>query len=396
MAGIRIIRVAAIFILPLLFYSCDENGSSQRYLPPFEVTVTDTLGRPIEGAILEGGIDWDHFRETTDSRGRAVMPGFARDVRTIIRKSNYFSIYETYLHPAVYVLMPTPKVLVDLGAIEGDLISFEFFKILTINYQGEYRVYDFNGSSLSENMMVEFPPAVKEFKLFGDLLWYTTHDDGIYVYSLFNPLNPFQYFHLDIDGYLGPFDVKDSLVAVTSNYRPGPIRLLSYHTDGTVNELDRIGDFSANKIYFLGDYLIITGYGSGYTIFDVADPSDIRLAHNGSYGRSSSSFLRGDTLILAPDYGDYNYVMIDLSDPANPEEFGRFSATGRIDHILNDSTAIGEYYYEYQALCVFDRTSPTNFDAVAMVSEFYGYQGHHGGSPPYYLIGGRLWRLENR
>ncbi|UCE66728.1 MAG: hypothetical protein JSU85_01560 [Candidatus Zixiibacteriota bacterium] len=383
------------FIVLLAIYSCDDNPSSTGSL--FEVTVTDTLGTPIEGAILEGGMDWDYYRVITDSRGRAVMPGVARDVRTVIKKSNFFSIAENHLYPRTYVLTPTPKMLVEIGDIEGDLIRFEYFRILTINYQGEYRVYNFDGNSLYEILMVEFPHQVKELKLLGDELWYTTHQDGIYVYSLFNSLNPVELFHLDIEGYLKPFAVKDSLVVVGSQSSPGPIRVYSYHNDGTVTELDRIGDFSVNKIYFRGDYLIVTGYYSNlYTIFNLENPSDIRLVYNGHYGGFESSFLYGETLIIAPRYPGNVYIMVDLSDPTNPEEIGGFAVTGRLEDFINDSTAVGRYYYNNDGLCVFERAPRTNFQAVAMVSEFYAYRFHHGSAPPYFLIGGKLWKLEER
>jgi len=383
------------FILLVAVYSCDNNPSSSG--SSFEVMVTDTLGAPIEGAILEGGIDWGSFRIVTDSRGRAVMPGFARDVRTVIKKTNFFSRAENNLYSGTYKLTPTPKRLVEIGDIEGDLIRFGYFRILTISYQGEYRVYNFDGSSLHEIFMVQFPPAVKEFRLFGDELWYTTHDDGIYVYSLFDALNPIQLFHLDIEGYLKPFAVKDSLVGVGSLSGAGPIRLYSYHDDGTVTELDRIGDFSASRLYFLDHYLLRTvKYSDSYSIFDIEDPSDIRLVYNGQYGGFQGSFLYTDTLIITPSYPGNVYITIDLSDPANPEEIGSFSVTGILEGIINDSTAVGRYYYYNDGLCVFERSRHGNFETVAIVSEFYGTWYHHGNTPPYFLIGDKLWKLEER
>lgn len=388
------------FILLVAIYSCDDDPSSPG--SAFEVMVTDTHGVPLEGAILEGGIDWEYFRIVTDSRGRAEMPGFARDIRTTIRKNNYLSLIENYLRPGVYTLWRMPRMLTEIGDIEGDLIRFEYFRILTINYGGEYRVYDFDGSSLSEALMVEFPYQVKEFKLIGDLLWYTTHHNGIYVYSLFDSMDPEEYFHLDIDGYLQAFDVRDSLVAVASSSGPGPIRLFSYYNDGTVTQLDSMANFTARRVYFRSHYLITTGYTTDlYCVFDVADPADIRFVYRGNLDGYESLFLRGDTLILKSTGGNasrgkYNYFMIDMSDPADPSDAGEFTANGRIEYIIDDYTAVGRYYFDNNALSVFLWDPHGEFVSVAMVSEFYGYRYHHGSTPPYFLIGEKLWKLEER
>jgi hypothetical protein len=393
-----------VIIIPYVFlfaiYSCDDNPSSTK--SSFEVTVTNTRGTPIEGAILEGGIDWESFRVVTDSRGRAVMPGFARYIRATIKKNNYYSLIENYLRPGVYALWHMPRILTEIGDIEGDLIRFEYFQILTINYGGQYRVYDFDGSSLSEALMVEFPYQVKQFKLIGDLLWYTTHRNGIYVYSLFDSMNPEEYFHLDIDGYLQAFDVKDSLVVVGSSSGPGPIRLFSYHNDGTVIQLDSMANFSVRRVYFRSHYLITTGYTTDlYCIFDIADPTDIRFVYRGNLDGYESLFLYGDTLILKSSggnasRGEYDYFMIDMSDPANPSDAGEFTANGRIEYMIDDHMSVGRLYLDNNALCVFLRDPSGDFQAVAVVSEFYGYRYHHGNTSPYFLIGEKLWKLEER
>jgi hypothetical protein len=330
------------------------------------------------------------------------MPGFARYIRATIKKNNYYSLIENYLRPGVYALWHMPRILTEIGDIEGDLIRFEYFQILTINYGGQYRVYDFDGSSLSEALMVEFPYQVKQFKLIGDLLWYTTHRNGIYVYSLFDSMNPEEYFHLDIDGYLQAFDVKDSLVVVGSSSGPGPIRLFSYHNDGTVIQLDSMANFSVRRVYFRSHYLITTGYTTDlYCIFDIADPTDIRFVYRGNLDGYESLFLYGDTLILKSSggnasRGEYDYFMIDMSDPANPSDAGEFTANGRIEYMIDDHMSVGRLYLDNNALCVFLRDPSGDFQAVAVVSEFYGYRYHHGNTSPYFLIGEKLWKLEER
>lgn len=402
MRCIKLIGAAALFILPLLFFSCDENKSPQQYQLPFEVTVTDTLGIPIEGAILEGGGDWDSFREITDIRGRAAMPGYARDARAMIRKNNFFSLIENYLQPGVYMMTPTPQIFTEIGDIDGDLIRFDSSRILTVNYQGEYRVYSLSGDGLSEIAMVQLPHLVKEFKLTGAWLWYTTHENGIYVFSLADPLNPLEIVHLDIDGYLRAFDVSDSLVAVGPNSGAGALRLYSYHNDGSVVELDRVENFIVDKVYFSSHYLITTGSLTDlFCIFDISDPADIRFLYRGNYDDYRTPYTFGQTLILRATggngtRGEYGYIVIDLSDPPKPVNSGGFFGEGKIEDFLDDLTATGRYYFDDYALSVFERSPDGDFEAIAMVSEFPGYPEQHGAHPPYFLMGGKLWKLEQR
>lgn len=382
-----------------LFVFCDEKGSSPG--PDFTVRVIDDQGQPLEGAYIEGGIDWDHFRIATDSRGKAVIPGHARYERVTIYKNNFFSLIENYLSPDDYVLVPTPFILAEIGSLEGDAIRFEPNRILTVTYSGNYRVYGYNDNDVIEIASAEFPYQVKNFKLYDNTLWYTTHDNGIYVYSLTDPLNPAQVYHLDISGYLEPFAQKDSIVVVGPLSGHGPIRVFSYSDIGTVDELDRIGDFSVGHLSFISDYLIkLQGQGDPLTIFDLSDPSDIRLVYNVHYDGYDRPLMHSDSLILTGAgramSGIREYKMIDLSDPRYPLEEYDFSATGQIEDIIDDSTAIGRFYFDDTALCVFRRNPQGDFETIAIVSEFYGYKEHQGCNPPYFIIGDRLWKMEEQ
>ena len=400
MPGSNYISKLIAVLLFISIYSCNDRGSSPP--APFEITVTDNNGIPLEGAIVEGGFDWDSFREVTDSQGRAVLPGYAREIRATFRKNNHFSLIENYLHPGTYALTPTPRILTEIGEVDGDLIRYDPDRILAVNYQGEYRVYSFDGEEISEIAFAQLPPPVKEFKISGALLWYTTHQGGIYAYSLADPLNPVEIFHLEIDGYLRAFDVSDSLVAVGPNSGPGDIRLYSYHPDGSVTELDRIGEFVVEKLHFRSHYIITTGYSTDmFCIFDVADPTDIRFVRKGNYEGYASPYLLDQSLILRAasgnsSSGEYGYIIIDFSDPPKPVNIGGFFGEGKIEDFRDDLTVAGRYYFDDYALSVFERAPDGNFESVAIVSEFQGYPEQHGAKPPYFLMGGKLWKLEDR
>ena len=55
MPGSRYILNAIALLLAISIYSCDDKTSSSQ--SPFEITVTDTDGLPLEGAIVAGGLD---------------------------------------------------------------------------------------------------------------------------------------------------------------------------------------------------------------------------------------------------------------------------------------------------------------------------------------------------
>jgi hypothetical protein len=394
------VKLAMLFIgASMISISCGDNGSSPG--PDFIVRVLDYQGQPLDGAYIEGGIDWDHFIVVTDNNGEAIVPGHARNNRVTIYKNNYFSLIENYLSPDDYILDPTPFILTEIGEIEGDVIRFDPGRILSVTYQGNYHVYDYNDNNVIEIATAEFPYQVKNFKLYDDTLWYTTHENGMYVYSINDPFNPEQLFHLDISGYLKPFARKDSIVVVGPLSSPGPIRVFSHRDNGTVDELDRIGDFSVGYLTFISYYLIkLQGQINPLMIFDLSDPSDIRFVYSDHYDGYSRPFMYGDTLVLRSTHGNawygHGYLEIDLSDPANPLDLDGFTARGRIEDIVDDSTAVGRYYYHDSALSVFRRDPQGDFEPIAIASEFYGYKEHQGCNPPYFVIGDRLWKMEER
>jgi hypothetical protein len=395
----KLILLSIVFIsFIVLFVSCDKKSLSPGN-GEFLVKVVDPQGQPVAGAYIEGGIDWEEFRVTTDNEGWACLPGYALDVRATIYRNNFFSKIENDLRPGEYVRTPTPCIFVEIGEIEGEAIRFESDMILSVTYQGDYHVYSYNHEGLTELATAEFPYSVKNFKLYGDTLWYTTHENGIYVYSLSDPLNPRQLFHLDIDGYLWPFAKRDSIVAVGSFYEPGPLRVFSYFPDGNIEELDRIENYLIREMTFISNYLITLGnYYNLPTVFDLQDPTDVRVVYNGENWEYDSGFMYYDTLVLVSRSGNawsgtVDYLMLDLSDPSNPIDSYEFSATGWISEIIDDSTALGNYYYHSCAFCVFNRSSHSKFETIAIISEEGFLNGYGGCFPPYFIICDHLWML---
>ncbi len=383
-----------------LLFACDRKVSSPG--PDFSVRVTDHQGQPLEGAYIEGGMDWDYFRVVTDSRGKAVIPSHALYKSVTIYKNDLFSLRMPAMKPGEYQLMPTPNILYKIGEIEGDALIFDPHTIITVTYQGEYRVYDYGNDNLWELTLFELPHQVKTFKLRGDTLWYSTHENGIFAYSLADPYNPIQLFHLEISGYIKSFALKDSLVAVArSNYDFGYITLFSYSPDGSVNEFDQVDSVWAERMVIRSDYLIAhREYSPHLKVFDLADPNHIQQVYSNTFDGYRKPIFHNDTLFLSSIAGNdttgiHILRAVDFTDPANPSDLFALNATGWIENIIDDSTAIGRYYYHYEALCVFRRNLLGDFETIAIVSEL-GYREHRGCKPPYFIIGERLWKLAER
>jgi hypothetical protein len=363
----------------------------------------DNLGLPLEGVIIQGGIDWTHFYVITDNQGRALIPGGAYDLMATLRKNNFFTKRIDQLKPGAYSMYPTPYVFTEIGDIQGEAVKFRSDQIVTINNDGEYRVYSYDENGVTEEGMTTLPYEPRFFKFQRDSLWFLANDGDIYVYYMVDVFNPFLRLHLDLNRELSIFDWDDSLLAVGSPYSTGSgvLEIFSFYSDSSLYELDEIGDFIIEQIFFVSDYLVILGFQHSHlSVFDISNPSRINLAHFSYLYTAESSFLWGDTLGINYGWGGNNIRcrLFDLSDPVNPAMIANFAVDGPITEMINDTLAVGRYKtyeYDYGSPCVFRGSNPSNLQTVALLSE-QGYSEHRGNRAPYFIIGEKLWRLEER
>jgi hypothetical protein len=391
-------RVLLLGVFALLVAGCGKRGTSPE--EPFEVKVVGTGGQPIVGATIEGGMDWDFFRVKTDEGGIAAVPGQAQGKRAEIYKTNYFPRIVQSLSATQYTLNSTPRKLRRIGDTAGKAIRFDSGTLLSVAYTGDYHIYSYSDQEVDEVASAQLPQSVKEIKLCGDTLWLSTHEDGIYAYSLKNPLDPQQLFHLDISGYLGPFALKDTIIAVADPWEPGPLRVFSYTADGQVRKLSSIRNFMVRQMTFLSSYLVLIGGRESLpTVLDLQDPTSPRLVYNGLEWECETGFLFGDSLILVPRYGQaygsVGFRMLDLSDPSNPTRAGVFSADSWLTQIVNDSLAVGSYYLRRLSTSVLTGDLSHGFQTQAIVYEAWVDQ-FGGCDPPYFIMGSGLYKLEGQ
>lgn len=396
-------KIILLFIVILLISGC---GKEQDEIGPpegqFEVKVLSSFWQTVEGATIEGGIDWEHFQVQTDSMGIAILPGFALGQGALIYRNNFFPQHVQSLSPTIYFITHTPKKFRFIGDIAGWAIRFDAGTLITVDYHGGYHIYSYSDQGITEIASAQIPKTIRETQLHGDTLWFSTHDDGIYVYSLENPLNPQQLFHLDIPGYLGSFALKDEIIVVGNPWDRDSLRVYSYNTSGECQEIASFGNYLVVKMAFISDYLIVVNYYDNLpAVFDLQDPTNPYLVYNGVEPDFWSGFLFRNYLILIPRSelrGETtNYKLIDLSDPTNPSTAGFFSADSRLLKIINDTTAIGRYYSYSGAISVLSGGITWGFKTVAIITDDTFVQGlrheFEGCAPPYFIIGECLYKL---
>ena len=166
----------------------------------FQITVTDDLGRPVDRAFVEGGADHTQFLEQTNIEGRAVIPKSALGGQAFIFKTDYLTLQVKELASKTYTLRETSKRLDLIGDVSGKAVRFRATELITLERDGSFHLYSFNDQSINEQynqMLVDSTIVVKETKLKGDTLFFTTLNSGVYVFSITNPARPEFLFHLD-------------------------------------------------------------------------------------------------------------------------------------------------------------------------------------------------------
>jgi hypothetical protein len=241
--------------------------------------------------------------------------------------------------------------------------------------------------------------AIRETQLFGDTLWLTTHESGVFVFSISNPASPEFLFHLPVKGYLGPFIVSDSLLIVSDNFHPGPVRILVYDNTGQYHEISRIQNYFVMKMKRIQDFLVILGHNESLpTVFDISDPADPKLMYNGIELEYKSGFFYNGFVILVPFTGSggdnmyLTYERLDLSVPSKPVSAGSFSSDSWVDGTVSENVAFGKHYYHPGTVTILSGNILSGFNTIATVSKNSIIE-MQGAFPPYFLIGDKLWKL---
>jgi len=363
------------------------------------MVIIDPDGLPVQGAWIEGGLDWDWFRSYTDSNGVAVIPGHGRDYPASILKENFLPRYIEKLLPRTYEITPTEQRLRLIGDVHGSAVVFDANNIFTVSYGGEYIVYTYNDQSVTVVSSVMLADGARKYKVHGDTLWFSTLDNGVYAYSLENILQPQLLIHIDIPGHPGVLAVKDSIIAIGPQYGLGALRIFSYDNAGHAQLLISISEFIVDAMEFRGNYLVVVGGKASLpTVFDLTDPAQPVLVYSHYDAGAYSGFIKDSMLIIVPEpwYDEgyspsYIYKRWDISSPANPSFGGSFSADSWLRDLVDGEYAVGSYGGCF-ITSILTGDAVNGFSTIAI----HPWQGWtYGGSrPPYFIIAERLWIIE--
>ena len=388
-------------VLCLFSLGCDVRSIVET--SPFTVTVRTSEGRPIEGAVIEGGIDWDSFWVETNADGHATLPASAWGVDAWIHLDNHIPRRVVLNRPYRYELAPTPQRLRLLGSVEGQAVLFAPGRVATLDYQGTYHLYAIDGTGVVEIATAEFPSGVRQARLIGDTLWLGAYDEGVFSYSLADPEHPLEVLHLAIPGINRVFAVRGNMIVVGNDKEVSSLGVYLFEADGTFVEAARFGDFYVAAIDFLDGYLIATGYSKAHPrVYALDDPAHPLLVYENAGPEYWSGLLYGRQYIQIPDpdviSGNTVYGRLNLTDPALPAEAGTFRADSRLIAMVDGSTAVGYYHVMGSALSVLKGGPATGYWTAAVISEdpHYDLNLFGGCAPPYFVISERLWVLEDR
>jgi hypothetical protein len=370
---------AALLWLAISVSGCKNDGD-------FRVRVMTPDGKPVAGALVSGGYDWDVFGDETDDAGT-------------ITKDNFYTTRVKVSPCTRYKFSPTPQSLKLIGDAAGTVVLFGAETLVTVGYQGQYRVYSYDDERVTAIDSAQLPFPVKYCLTQGDTFWYATHDSGLFAYSLRDPLHPEQLWHLPMSGYTGPFVIADSFVIMGNHWDAGPLEIFGYRPDGWIGLISSAGSQRVDKIALVSHYVVTLGTKSDLpVIFDIADIRNPREVYHGVQSDFwTGSVFRNYIIMSGADWPTESdstcYGVLDLTDPANPRNLGRFRTDSWFSAVIDESTVVGDYYLHGTSVLKGGLTE--GFRSIALASRLpnLGDYQYGGCSPPYFVLGDHLWKL---
>jgi hypothetical protein len=365
----------------------------------FRVSVVTPDRKPVAGAHLYGGFDWDVFDDQTDAAGIAHIPNWADGWDATITKNNFYPADVKVSPGTRFTLTPTPESLTLIGEVKGSAIRFGPETLITVSFDGQYRVYTYDETRLTEHTSLQLPAPINEPFARSDTLWYSVYDSGLFAFSLSDPMNPSELMHLDIDGDVGSFLVLDTFVVVGNENTDEPLRIFRIQPEAEL--VATFGNYRVTDMSVISHYLVITGDKPNLpVVFDIEDISNPREVYHGAQtdfwiGLVFHQYVVLQGSVKSPGLDTMYYGLMDLADPAHPIDLGLLPSDAWLWNIVSDSVATGDFITH--GMSVLKGGITTGFHSTALLNE--GPQpayGFNGSAPPFFIIMGGLWRLSNQ
>ena len=385
-----------ILTVSLSLTACDKLTAPDSY---FTVKAVDENMRPIAGAIIEAGFDWEYFKGPTDSEGRARVPSIVNGKNASISKNNRFTFITEDFRSGTYVLGSTPKMFEAIGPVEGRVAGFMDDLIITVDYFGVYREYQYSDNTVTLLNTRQLTTYIDEVRIIQETLICRTRYNGLYLYSLTDYSLPTEMQNLATDVEIAAFGLKDTLLFVAGRDTSGGFKLNIYsiEADPESSLVNQIEFPLVFDLYFKDDYLIAAGrYDFHFNVYDISDINAINLIYSDELDGYRDAIFRGNDFVLIPEYSadnqKYNYALVDISNPINPVyDFNYLTGEGVLQDIVDDDIAVGIYAGASHSLTVFEIDSG-HLQVRAIHSESYAYE-FAGYSPPYYIFADTLYKV---
>lgn len=387
--------------------TCEDSLVGIKNDGSFKVTVSDQFGKPVPKATIYGGIDIETFLVNTDENGIAILPEFASAYLILIFKNNYIPLTDSARSQKNFILQKTSKNLDSIGLVEGEVIRFDEKRIITVDYIGNYRVYEYDSREVKNIFVVQLDSSVltiKHMELKSDTLWISTHSSGMFAFLLNDIFSPKLLYHFDIEGIIGQFFVRDTILSLIQNQT---LRVLGFNATGAYQELSRVeidfvsSDRNETALHLAIQYLTILSSKGNASVYDISDPYSYKLIYREEGRRYDNAVFYENYLIrvLKPDkhkiLQDFKYEILDMSNPASPTMVNSFQSDVFIEGLTSDTSAYG-YCIKDVIFSIAEGNINSSFRSVATAVK-EGYQGLieniAGVNPPYYIFKGGLWRL---
>lgn len=370
-----------------------------------QIVVRDAESRPVEGAVVQGGIDWDFFQVRTNGDGIAVLPADAEGQRATIAKTNYLPNAVPRIFSGIYPLHTTPRTLTRIGGVAGSVIRFGQGELLTLDYSGTYRLYAFSEHGITEvaaRPLGDSIELIRSTRLVGDTLWCATNSHGIYAVSLHDPLAPRTLFKLQYTGNLWPITVKDSLLIAGNAWHSGPVRILTYTSDGRCTEIGSVLNSYVRRLELIGNAVVVCGgIGTIPAVLDITDPHQPRVAYTNSGSGFTNAFFSSPNIVLTSEARTadgmhpllFKALRVSVRGDVTPE--GEFTADSWLAGIAPGGIAYGRNFFDVNTIAFLEGSVASGFTTVATL-EGHFYEDIGGAAPPYFVVEGYLWRLGGR
>jgi hypothetical protein len=397
-----------LFLILLLatYIACNNKNPTAIDALPFNIVIqTGEPGNftPVAGVTVSGGVDWDMFSVVTNQYGIAQIPGNMRGRSAIIYKDNFLPNMIDRLDTMKYWIGRARDSLRFLGRTEGAAIKMTANEIITLDEEGNYRVYSYSDGGIYLQVFQKLDTSINyiyDYKLYGDTLWVSVYNNNLKAFLISSIHFPSLIYNLPCTTSV--FALKDSILICNNN-------VFKIDAWNQVHMLAPVGEFYARKMEIIGDQLYVLGAYSWPRVYDIANPTLPILLYDFLEPNCWDGFFYKNMLFIGPlqyEVMDYtvpaNYKVKDLSVPSAPVDYSVFRTGGIIRGMINDTLASGRSGIAYGNGFIFSGNPDSGYGVIASLTNINNQSMYNVFTEksllfwPYLIIGSKVCKYVSR